>query len=206
MPDFFAQSAPQPAATQNMWGNGMASTNVFQAPMQQQAPPTQQPFNDFTGVFNTAEPSVFDPLGSAEPKQLPVVPPQPNMPPQRPPQPSKILTGDLESSLNSLVENLSMDSGSGKWNSPKNQPKTSNTIGWQPHVIATTNAASYRPMMGAQPQMMPQQPVMQQPFMGGPAQFMGSYQQQPQMMGSPKIGAPATQPQEQPAFDPFGSL
>lgn len=206
VPDFFsAQPTTHPSANnQNMWGNNLASTNAFQAPSQ---PAQQQAFNDLTGFFNTNEPSVFDPLAPTDQKHAPMIPPQPSMPPQRPPQPSKLLTGDLETSLNSLVDNLTMDSGSGKWNSPKNQPKTSAAGGWQPQPMAATTAASYRPMMGAQqPQMMGQPPMMQ-PMMGAPMQYqMGTVQQQPQMMGSPKIGAPGTQPQQDTAFDPFGAL
>lgn len=202
VPDFFS-AQPAANAGQNVWNTN--ANNAFQAPVQQQQ--QQQQFNDLTGFFNTNEPSVFDPLAPTDQRQPPAIPAQPAMPPQRPPQPSKILTGDLESSLNSLVENLTMDSGSGKWNSPKNQPKTSAAGGWQPQPMAATTAASYRPMMGAQQsQMMGQQPVMQ-PMMGAPVQYsMGAVQQQPQMMGSPKIGAPGAQPQQQAAFDPFGAL
>ncbi|XP_066145902.1 phosphatidylinositol-binding clathrin assembly protein LAP-like [Euwallacea fornicatus] len=190
-PDFFSQAASQSTtANQNLWNTG----NAFQAPLQQLP---QQSFGDLTGVFNTNNSSVFD-LGSADPKQIQVVPAQPNMPPPRPAQPSKILTGDLESSLNSLVENLTMDSGSGKWNSPKNQPKTS---GWQPQM---TSGGTYRPMMGVQPQMMPQQP-----FMTGGMMYNLGYQQS-QVGGNTNVGqtgteVPQQQPQ-QPAFDPFGAL
>ncbi|XP_076274065.1 phosphatidylinositol-binding clathrin assembly protein LAP-like isoform X2 [Rhynchophorus ferrugineus] len=201
IPDFFSsQAAPQPpASTQPMWGNSTAAVNAFQAA--QPAQTNQQAFGDLTSFFNTNEPSVFDPLVSTEQKKPPPIPPQPNIPPQRPPPASKLLTGDLESSLNSLVENLTIDSGSGKWNSPKNQPKTSSAGGWQPQPLAATTAASYRPMMSAQqPQMMTQQPVMQ-PMMG--MQYpMQQQQQQPPVMGSPKIGG--AQPQA--AFDPFGAL
>lgn len=175
--DFFAQSAP--------------ATNMWSVP-QQPAPPVQQPFGDLSNVFNTSASSVFDPMGAAAPSA-------PAQPPQRPPQPSKILTGDLESSLNSLVENLTMDSGGGKWNSPKNQPKTSSAVGWQPQLMATTNAASYRPMTGAQPQQQPQ--TVGQPIFA--ANLMGNYQQPP-VAGGPIMGSASGQPQE--AFDPFGAL
>ncbi|KAH0999287.1 hypothetical protein HUJ04_005292 [Dendroctonus ponderosae] len=181
--DFFAQSAPAP----NMWS----------AP-QQPAPPVQQPFGDLSNVFNTSTSSVFDRMGAAAPS-APAQPP--NMPPQRPPQPSKILTGDLESSLSSLVENLTMDSGGGKWNSTKNQPKTSSAVGWQPQLMATTNAASYRPMTGAQPQQQPQ--TVGQPIFGNTDFLMGGFQQPP-MSGGSKGGDATGQPQE--AFDPFGAL
>lgn len=215
--DFFSVTSTTVEATSttnNIWAtNGFGATNAFQQP-------STQPFsaaNDLSGLFNTNEPSVFDPL--AEPsKTTPVIPQPVSNQPQRPPPPSKILTGDLESSLTSLVENLTMDSGSrsSQWNSPKNQPKTSSAGGWQPQPMAATTAASYRPMMGQQPVMQPMmtnnQPIMgqpmMQPMMGAPMQYPMGTVQQP-MMGSPKMGM--TQPQQQPAkqelaFDPFGAL
>jgi hypothetical protein len=90
-----------------MWANGFPSTAPFQSP------PTQTTFatNNLSGLFNTNEPSVFDPIASADASKQPQVMAQSVVPPQRPSQPSKILTGDLESSLTSLVENLTMDAG-----------------------------------------------------------------------------------------------
>ncbi|XP_018570407.1 phosphatidylinositol-binding clathrin assembly protein LAP-like [Anoplophora glabripennis] len=216
--DFFSvtsTTAESTTVTNNMWAtNGFAATNAFQQP-------AAQPFsaaNDLSGLFNTNEPSVFDPL--ADPTKTTSAIPQPvSNQPQRPPPPSKILTGDLESSLTSLVENLTMDSGSrsSQWNSPKNQPKTSSAGGWQPQPMAATTAASYRPMMGQQPVMQPMmssgqpmmgQPIMQ-PMMGAPMQYPMGAVQQP-IMGSPKMGVAQPQ-QQQPAkqavtFDPFGAL
>lgn len=107
-PDFFSDSSVTNGSA-NMWTtNGFGNANVFQ---QSATQPFGSATNNLSGLFNTNEPSVFDPL--ADPmKSAPVVP-QTNavQAPQRPPAPSKILTGDLESSLNSLVENLAMDSG-----------------------------------------------------------------------------------------------
>lgn len=184
-----ATTAPaQPANT--MWSNGFPTN--FQAPAPTQTFPS-------AGLFNTNEPSVFDPLvGDVQPQQVPQQPqfmPQATAPaPQRPPQPSKILTGDLESSLNSLVENLTMDSGRGnQWNSPKNQPKPAQG-GWQPQPMAATTGASYRPMGQ---QMMMDPGMMGQPMMQYP---MGAVQQ-------PISGSPKQQPAHQEVtFDPFGNL
>ncbi|KAJ8919257.1 hypothetical protein NQ315_003840 [Exocentrus adspersus] len=203
------------STTNNLWAtNGFTTNNAFQQPVAQ----TFSAANDLSGLFNTNEPSVFDPLAQSG-KTAPVMPQPHSNQPQRPAPPSKILTGDLESSLTSLVENLTMDSGtrSSQWNSPKNQPKTSTAGGWQPQPMAATTAASYKPMMGQQPVMQPMmtanQPMMgqpmMQPMMATPMQYsMGQVQQQP-VMGSPKMAT--AQPQQQPpkqetAFDPFGAL
>lgn len=66
---------------------------------------------------------------------------------QQAPQPNptgKVLTGDLDSSLASLAENLTMNKG--QWNSPKNSAKSGST-GWSPQPMAATTGANYRPMV-----------------------------------------------------------
>lgn len=159
---------PATAATTQQWANGFVSS----AP----AFPQQPSFagGSFSGLFSSNEPSVFDPVEAPKPVQAPP-----------PPKPAKILTGDLESSLASLVENLTTDSGGrSSWNSPKNQPKQQ-AAGWQPQPMAATNAASYRPM-GAMP-----------------GQFAAG---QP-AMGSPRMANPQVQPAKaEVGFDPFGDL
>lgn len=63
------------------------------------------------------------------------------------PQPNptgKVLTGDLDSSLASLAENLTMNKS--QWNSPKNSAKAGST-GWSPQPMAATTGANYRPMV-----------------------------------------------------------
>ncbi|KAJ8968897.1 hypothetical protein NQ317_008834 [Molorchus minor] len=217
--DFFSMTtsaADSTNMTNSMWAsNGFGTVNNL-------AQPTTQAFNtanDLSGLFNTNEPSVFDPL-SDQNKTAPVVPQPVTNQPQRPQPPSKILTGDLESSLTSLVENLTMDSASrsSQWNSPKNQPKTSTAGGWQPQPMTGTTAASYRPMaqpvMGQQPLMQPMmtgQPMMgqsmMQPMMGASMQYPMGAVQQP-AMGSPKMGTiqPQQQVKQEVSFDPFGAL
>lgn len=192
--------APTSTTASNMWANGFVSNTSFQPP------PTQTTFasNNLSGLFNTNEPSVFDPIPNLDSVNKPPMMAQPTpqqqqqqqqqQPPQRPGQTSKILTGDLESSLTSLVENLTMDSGnrSNQWNSPKNQPKT--TIGWQQPTAA---GPIYRPM--TQPMMMMGQQPMQYP--------MGAVQNP--MQGSPKMMNPQPQAQnlkQDINFDPFGDL
>lgn len=174
-----------------MWANGFVSSAAQFPPVQQTQPVFAS--SNFSGLFNTNEPSVFDPLGSVDATK-PVQTTQPTAAPPQPvtkTQPSKILTGDLESSLASLVENLTTDTGRSSWNSPKNQPKQQ-TTGWQPQPMAATTAASYRPM-GQQPGMMqPQFAPMGQPVMGSPRM---ANQQQPQQPAKSEI-----------SFDPFGDL
>ncbi|XP_014098524.1 phosphatidylinositol-binding clathrin assembly protein LAP isoform X18 [Bactrocera oleae] len=71
----------------------------------------------------------------------------------------KILTGDLDSSLMSLVDNLNINKSSSakpvQWNSPKNTAKPG--ANWTPQPMAATTGAGYRPMG---------MPVMGQPMMG----------------------------------------
>lgn len=204
---FGSATSQVPLTTQatgtNLWGSDFIAHS--QPPFGSQTQPTftsqpqSIPFSAgsaFSNVFNPAEPSVFDPLGGSDtsiPSTIKMYPTAAAAPPQRPPQPTKLLTGDLESSLTSLVENLTMDSGSrsSQWNSPKNQPKAPVT-NWQPQgqPMVPTSISSYRPM--AQP--------MSQSMMGQPMNMTAVQPQQPMnMMGN----APPSQPT---SFDPFGSL
>lgn len=73
------------------------------------------------------------------------------------PQPNptgKVLTGDLDSSLASLAENLTMNKS--QWNSPKNTAKGGST-GWSPQPMAATTGANYRPMVCTQTDLCPSQ-------------------------------------------------
>nr|XP_018914654.1 PREDICTED: phosphatidylinositol-binding clathrin assembly protein LAP isoform X1 [Bemisia tabaci] len=136
----------------------------------------------------------------------------------RPPAPSgaplnntsttnKVLTGDLDSSLASLAENLSINKSTQppkgvQWNSPKNNVKSGGTpaANWTPQPMAATTGANYRPMgqgmistpMAYTPYV---QPMGMQPLGG-----MRMPSQVPGMMGSPRPMQPQTNP------DPFGNL
>ncbi|XP_053593654.1 phosphatidylinositol-binding clathrin assembly protein LAP isoform X7 [Microplitis demolitor] len=63
-----------------------------------------------------------------------------------------VLTGDLDSSLASLAQNLTINKGAQQpvkgiqWNSPKNTAKASGMAGWTPQPMAATTGAGYRPM------------------------------------------------------------
>ncbi|XP_034664166.1 phosphatidylinositol-binding clathrin assembly protein LAP isoform X10 [Drosophila subobscura] len=70
---------------------------------------------------------------------------------QQQPQPAstgKIITGDLDSSLMSLVDNLNINKTASakpvQWNSPKNTAKPG--ANWTPQPMAATTGAGYRPM------------------------------------------------------------
>ncbi|XP_016954067.1 phosphatidylinositol-binding clathrin assembly protein LAP isoform X7 [Drosophila biarmipes] len=87
---------------------------------------------------------------------------------QPPTSTGKIITGDLDSSLMSLVDNLNINKTASakpvQWNSPKNTAKPG--ANWTPQPMAATTGAGYRPMgmpvmgqaaaplTGAQPTMM----------------------------------------------------
>ncbi|CAG9853872.1 unnamed protein product [Phyllotreta striolata] len=94
-----------------------------------------------------------------------------------------LLTGDLESSLASLAENLSINRGtvtkSIQWNSPKNGSKTANN--WSPQPISDTTVAGYKPMN----QSMPPSPFSSLTFTS--AQQPQMY---PQMMGMRPLTTP----------------
>ncbi|XP_039760293.1 phosphatidylinositol-binding clathrin assembly protein LAP isoform X13 [Pararge aegeria] len=64
-------------------------------------------------------------------------------------QPGKVLTGDLDSSLAQLANNLTINKTASAqkpmlWSSPKNASKT--TTAWSPQPMQATTGAGYRPM------------------------------------------------------------
>ncbi|XP_054270310.1 phosphatidylinositol-binding clathrin assembly protein LAP isoform X9 [Macrosteles quadrilineatus] len=128
--DIFSGSAqPAPAAQppNNMWmtngfNNGAAPANSFVSD------------NAFSSVFGATDPNNAQPTAA-----VPAT------------GPSKVLTGDLDSSLASLAENLTINKGATapvkgvQWNSPKNTGKPGQA-GWSPQPMAATTGANYRPM------------------------------------------------------------
>jgi len=122
-----AQSAPPPAQGNNMWmTNGFNSSGA--------APAANSFVSDtaFSSVFGAADATATQPAVAA-------------------PAPAKVLTGDLDTSLASLAENLTINKGATapvkgvQWNSPKNTGKPGQT-GWSPQPMAATTGANYRPM------------------------------------------------------------
>ncbi|XP_017791280.1 PREDICTED: phosphatidylinositol-binding clathrin assembly protein isoform X3 [Habropoda laboriosa] len=72
---------------------------------------------------------------------------------QNPASTGKVLTGDLDSSLASLAQNLTINKSAQQqvkgmqWNSPKNAAKAGGPAGgWTPQPMAATTGAGYRPM------------------------------------------------------------
>ncbi|XP_043603237.1 phosphatidylinositol-binding clathrin assembly protein LAP isoform X18 [Bombus pyrosoma] len=127
--------APQPAtasttqAQNNMWmtnGNGFAAV-----------PPANNNFvtdNSFSSVFGNQDSKSAGQQQNAT-------------------STGKVLTGDLDSSLASLAQNLTINKSAQQqvkgmqWNSPKNAAKTGGPAGgWTPQPMAATTGAGYRPM------------------------------------------------------------
>lgn len=191
-----AVGAPAPQPGTNMWmSNGF--NNV--------APTTNAFVSDtaFTSVFGTAD----------------AVSPAPATNMQTGTSTGKVLTGDLDSSLASLAENLTINKTAQppikgvQWNSPKNTAKT--TTGWSPQPMAATTGANYRPMgqgMANPAQFPPMQhsPLGMQAMGGmrmsgtgvGVGGMMGASMASPRQIPP---GTATTAPSQQP-LDPFGAL
>ncbi|XP_020814226.1 phosphatidylinositol-binding clathrin assembly protein LAP isoform X17 [Drosophila serrata] len=123
----------------------------------------------------------------------------------------KIITGDLDSSLMSLVDNLNINKTASakpvQWNSPKNTAKPG--ANWTPQPMAATTGAGYRPMG---------MPVMGQPTMMGQQGAAPLTGVQPTMMAAPHSNATSGIMQPMQAtqnggnkgvgvpLDPFGAL
>ncbi|XP_075228060.1 phosphatidylinositol-binding clathrin assembly protein lap isoform X3 [Lycorma delicatula] len=183
-----ANAAPAAApATANAWmSNGFNNTA---------APATNAFVSDtaFTSVFGSNEPAA-------------------NTAPAASMGTNKVLTGDLDSSLASLAENLTINKGAQpnkgvQWNSPKNQAKVGGPTGWSPQPMAATTGANYRPMGQGMTSTM-QFPTVQTMGMGGmrmPTAGPGGVMGTPAPgMGSPRqMPPPGATP---PPLDPFGAL
>ncbi|XP_034117521.1 phosphatidylinositol-binding clathrin assembly protein LAP isoform X12 [Drosophila nasuta] len=122
--------------------------------------------SNFTSVFGNTEPAgaVFQGYNSSSPgltlqqqnslqhSQQPHLQQQQQhllqQQPQQPASTGKIITGDLDSSLMSLVDNLNINKTASakpvQWNSPKNTAKPG--ANWTPQPMAATTGAGYRPM------------------------------------------------------------
>ncbi|XP_012240773.1 phosphatidylinositol-binding clathrin assembly protein LAP isoform X12 [Bombus impatiens] len=125
--------APQPAtASTTQTQNNMWMTNGFAA-----VPPANNNFvtdNSFSSVFGNQDSKSAGQQQNAT-------------------STGKVLTGDLDSSLASLAQNLTINKSAQQqvkgmqWNSPKNAAKTGGPAGgWTPQPMAATTGAGYRPM------------------------------------------------------------
>ncbi|XP_075984839.1 phosphatidylinositol-binding clathrin assembly protein lap [Anticarsia gemmatalis] len=109
---------------------------------QQPQPMAAQPFSDVMSM------PMSQPMMFGSPARQPMMPMgATGQPPQQ--QPGKVLTGDLDSSLASLANNLSINKSATaqkpmQWNSPKNASKPGAT--WSPQPMQATTGAGYRPM------------------------------------------------------------
>ncbi|XP_054016056.1 phosphatidylinositol-binding clathrin assembly protein LAP isoform X19 [Hylaeus anthracinus] len=138
--DMFGGSQPAPAQTAQAQNN-MWMTNGFAA-----APPANNNFvtdNSFSSVFGNQD-------------SQPAAGQQPNTTAS-----GKVLTGDLDSSLASLAQNLTINKSAQQqvkgmqWNSPKNAAKAGGPAGWTPQPMAATTGAGYRPMGQGMTQLPP---------------------------------------------------
>ncbi|XP_032579561.1 phosphatidylinositol-binding clathrin assembly protein LAP isoform X9 [Drosophila sechellia] len=115
----------------------------------------------------------------------------------------KIITGDLDSSLMSLVDNLNINKTASakpvQWNSPKNTAKPG--ANWTPQPMAATTGAGYRPMAHGMT-VNPAPITINHPYIHASYPVMPNYMQgmpvmgQPSMMGgqaaAPLTGVPPT--------------
>ncbi|XP_023316434.1 phosphatidylinositol-binding clathrin assembly protein LAP isoform X17 [Trichogramma pretiosum] len=199
--DMFGAPAPQAVTAQpvpvqnNMWmtnGNGFATV-----------PPATNNFvtdNNFTSVFGNQD------------QQAAVAGQLANNAGGVAGAPGKVLTGDLDSSLASLAENLTINKSAQQqvkgmqWNSPKNTAKAGGPAGgWTPQPMAATTGAGYRPMGQGMTQMpaattmgFPSQPL---GIQGMPMQAMP--QGMPQAPAGVRPMAPATAPMMMPGQVPM---
>lgn len=134
--DIFSGQGAQPAVPATQPANNMWMTNGFNSNAAA-PPPTGNAFvtdNAFSSVFGATDPNNAQPAAAAPASGT-----------------SKVLTGDLDSSLASLAENLTINKGTTapvkgvQWNSPKNTGKPGQA-GWSPQPMAATTGANYKPM------------------------------------------------------------
>ncbi|XP_030374983.1 phosphatidylinositol-binding clathrin assembly protein LAP isoform X15 [Scaptodrosophila lebanonensis] len=134
---------------------------------------------------------------------------------QQPASTGKIITGDLDSSLMSLVDNLNINKTASakpvQWNSPKNTAKPG--ANWTPQPMAATTGAGYRPMgmpvMG-QPTMLAQAA----PLTGVQPTMMAAHSNATTTAAGAAAGASIMQPTQATQngrnknvpLDPFGAL
>ncbi|XP_044734602.1 phosphatidylinositol-binding clathrin assembly protein LAP-like isoform X2 [Chrysoperla carnea] len=110
------------------------------------------PDSAFSSVFGnngTTNQSNFDSVGNNETALTNTISPTSKSNSTNQQAGSGILTGDLESSLASLAENLSINNRpippkSVQWNSPKHSGKMG--ANWSPQPMAATNGTGYKPM------------------------------------------------------------
>ncbi|XP_017119767.1 phosphatidylinositol-binding clathrin assembly protein LAP isoform X9 [Drosophila elegans] len=100
----------------------------------------------------------------------------------------KIITGDLDSSLMSLVDNLNINKTASakpvQWNSPKNTAKPG--ANWTPQPMAATTGAGYRPMAHGMT-VSPAPITISHPYIHASYPVMPNYMQGMPVMGQPSM-------------------
>ncbi|XP_030374975.1 phosphatidylinositol-binding clathrin assembly protein LAP isoform X8 [Scaptodrosophila lebanonensis] len=111
---------------------------------------------------------------------------------QQPASTGKIITGDLDSSLMSLVDNLNINKTASakpvQWNSPKNTAKPG--ANWTPQPMAATTGAGYRPMAHGMT-VSPAPITINHPYIHASYPVMPNYMQGMPVMGQPTMLAQA---------------
>lgn len=222
--DAFSQPQPVtnhspflPPQQNNIWvanGNGYGAVSPVTNPVITNGSFVSE--NNFASVFGTSDAKgtsfdalggVLQPMNASGPPSNNSTYPSDNNSSNNNPQPSNngLLTGDLESSLASLAENLTINNRTVpvkgvQWNSPKNGSKPGSN--WTPQPISATTGAGYKPMnqsMGSspfssmtttpiQPQMYPQpmlgmRPMAVNSMMMAPMPGVGAVNPPPNQMG-----------------------
>ncbi|XP_037925051.1 phosphatidylinositol-binding clathrin assembly protein LAP isoform X15 [Hermetia illucens] len=191
--DMFGTPAPAPSNVPGF--NGSASTAVSSTTS------TFVSDSNFSTVFGNTEPA-----SSIQQQQQMQQQTQ-----QSAASTGKILTGDLDSSLASLVDNLNINkSSTGKgvqWNSPKNAAKPG--ANWTPQPMAATTGVGYRPMAQGMT-VSPTPSTLNHPFVHATYPVLPTYMQQgiPQMqpmMGAAQPMAPGAVPMMAPNMMAMGA-
>ncbi|XP_012175054.1 phosphatidylinositol-binding clathrin assembly protein LAP isoform X23 [Bombus affinis] len=137
-----AESQPQKASDDLLQLAGNPFADMFGAPQPATASTTQTQNN----MWMTNDNSFSSVFGNQESKSAAGQQ-------QNATSTGKVLTGDLDSSLASLAQNLTINKSAQQqvkgmqWNSPKNAAKTGGPAGgWTPQPMAATTGAGYRPM------------------------------------------------------------
>ncbi|XP_046972004.1 phosphatidylinositol-binding clathrin assembly protein LAP isoform X2 [Vanessa cardui] len=120
------------------------SQPITQQPQPQPQPMAAQPFGDVMSMSMSSQPMMF-----GSPARQPMMPMAAMGQQQPQQQPGKVLTGDLDSSLAQLANNLTINKTATaqkpmQWSSPKNASKPG--AAWSPQPIQATTGAGYRPM------------------------------------------------------------
>ncbi|XP_012175053.1 phosphatidylinositol-binding clathrin assembly protein LAP isoform X22 [Bombus affinis] len=138
-----AESQPQKASDDLLQLAGNPFADMFGAPQPATASTTQTQNNMW--MTNGNDNSFSSVFGNQESKSAGQQ--------QNATSTGKVLTGDLDSSLASLAQNLTINKSAQQqvkgmqWNSPKNAAKTGGPAGgWTPQPMAATTGAGYRPM------------------------------------------------------------